>query len=196
MPHDSERPSAQRLAQVLSHYDVGKIESIEDFVRGSRRAPKFLITTDRGCFLLKRRARGKDNPIKVAFAHALQNYLFGKGFPLPRLIGTKRDNNSMLQLGGEIYELFEYVSGESYDGSLEATYHAGRALAMYHKLLRDYQPRWTPPRGSYHDAEAVRNGLNAIPTTIAAHDSVHGKQAELLGTIQHLRELYDQAADQ
>ena len=61
------------LAVVLSHFDIGAIESIKEFPRGSRRAPKLVIRTEKGAFLLKRRARGKDDPYKVAFAHELQN---------------------------------------------------------------------------------------------------------------------------
>src|SRR5436853_3970481 len=97
------RPAGQRdqfapdeLAIVLSHYDIGTIETIGEFARGSRKAPKLLITSEHGKFLLKRRARGKDEPQKVAFTHAIQLALAAKQFPLPHLIGTRRENNSML----------------------------------------------------------------------------------------------------
>src|SRR5690606_1262383 len=92
-----EQFSAEELAIVLSHYDIGVIDSITEFPRGSRKAPKLLIVSEQGKFLLKRRARGKDDPYKVAFCHALQLYLASKQFPLPHLIGTKKENNSMLQ---------------------------------------------------------------------------------------------------
>src|ERR1700756_5224359 len=89
--------SAEELAIVISHYDIGVIDSIVEFPRGSRKAPKLLIVSEQGKFLLKRRARGKDDPFKVAFTHALQLHLANKQFPLPHLIGTRRENNSMLQ---------------------------------------------------------------------------------------------------
>src|SRR5690606_8873090 len=47
------------LVMVLSHYDLGVVTQIEEFRRGSRRAPKLVIRTDRGQFLLKRRAPGR-----------------------------------------------------------------------------------------------------------------------------------------
>jgi len=100
---------AQELAIVLSHYDIGVIEDIKEFPRGSRKAPKLLVMTEQGKFLLKRRARGKDEAFKVAFSHALQLFLAAKQFPLPHLIGTKKENNSMLQWRGGVYELFEYI---------------------------------------------------------------------------------------
>jgi len=80
--------AADELAIVLSHYDLGTIEAIQEFPRGSRRAPKLILRTDKGLYLLKRRAHGKDDPFKVAFCHSLQLYLAAKQFPLPHLIGT------------------------------------------------------------------------------------------------------------
>ena len=38
-----------------------------------------------------------DDPFKVAFCNALHLYLAQKQFPLPHLIGTRKENNSMLQ---------------------------------------------------------------------------------------------------
>ncbi|EQD46648.1 aminoglycoside phosphotransferase, partial [mine drainage metagenome] len=147
---DREKFGTDELAMVLSHFDIGVIEAIKDFPRGSRKAPKLLIQTERGEYLLKRRAKGKDDPFKVAFCHALQLYLAQKQFPLPHLVGTRKENNSMLQTMGNVYELFEYIRGSGYDNSPEATYDSGRILALYHKLLRDYTPEYEPPTGSYH----------------------------------------------
>lgn len=47
-----ERFSPGELAVVLSHYDLGVIESAKEFARGSRRSPKLLLQTARGRFLL------------------------------------------------------------------------------------------------------------------------------------------------
>src|SRR5438874_10481584 len=157
-----EKFAAEELAIILSHYDVGVIDSIVEFPRGSRKAPKLLIVSDQGKFLLKRRARGKDDPFKVAFSHALQLYLASKQFPLPHLIGTKRENNSMLQWRNAVYELFEYIPGQSYPQTLEATFDSGRILGLYHKLLLDFKSEWQPSSGSYHMAPAVETGLRTI----------------------------------
>src|SRR6202451_13693 len=151
--------SAEELAVVLSHFDIGVIDSIVEFPRGSRKAPKLLIVSDQGKFLLKRRARGKDDPFKVAFTHSLQLYLAGKQFPLPHLIGTRKENNSMLQWHNGVYELFEYIPGQSYPQTLEATFDSGRILSPYHKLLLDFKSQWQPSTGSYHMAPSVESGL-------------------------------------
>jgi Ser/Thr protein kinase RdoA (MazF antagonist) len=157
-----EQFSAEELAIVLSHFDIGVIDSITEYPRGSRKAPKLSIVSEQGKFLLKRRARGKDDPYKVAFSHAVQLYLAQKQFPLPHLIGTRKENNSMLQWRNGIYELFEYIPGQSYPQTLEATFEAGRVLSLYHKLLHEFKSDWQPSGGSYHNAPAVEKGLEVV----------------------------------
>src|SRR5881392_3181758 len=163
-----EQYVAEELAIVLSHYDIGAVDSIAEFPRGSRKAPKLLIVSEQGKFLLKRRARGKDDPFKVAFCHAIQLFLASKQFPLPHLIGTRKENNSMLQWRNGVYELFEYIPGQAYPQTLESTFDSGRVLALYHKLLEGFKSEWKPPAGSYHMAPAVEQGLRSITTNPTA----------------------------
>ena len=184
------------LASVLSHYELGIIHSIKEYPRGSRKSPKLLIRTEDDTFLLKRRAPGRDDPYKVAFCHSLQMYLAQRKFPLPHLIGTRADNNSMLRFDGKIYELFEYIKGVSYDGSLKATSDAGKALALFHKLLRDFQSPYTPPNGSYHAARSVDTALQQIPGTLQRIDpqGLVATGDRLAQLVQFLDESYHNAA--
>ncbi|MCX5662880.1 MAG: phosphotransferase [Planctomycetota bacterium] len=192
---DRDRFDAFELAIVMSHFDVGAIEAIQEFPRGSRRAPKLIIRAESGLYLLKRRAKGKDDPFKVAFCHALQLYLASRQFPLPHLIGTRKDNNSMLQWKGAIYELFEFIKGTSYDNSLEATADAGKSLALFHKLLAEYQPEYEPPQGSYHAARSVAASMEAIPATLAKVEPKSVEQAGKVGeVVQFLHSSYNAAA--
>jgi homoserine kinase type II len=147
----------------MSHFDIGAIESCTEFPRGSRKAPKMLIVSEQGKFLLKRRARGKDDPFKVAFCHAIQLHLAAKQYPLPHLIGTRKENNSMLQWRSGVYELFEYIPGQNYPQTLEATFDSGRVLGLFHKLLENFKSDWQPPLGSYHMTPAVETGLRTLP---------------------------------
>jgi homoserine kinase type II len=187
--------AADELAIVLSHFDLGVIEKIREFPRGSRRAPKLLIKAERGAFLLKRRARGKDDPYKVAFCHGIQLHLSAKQFPLPHLMGTRTDNNSMLRLGGYVYELFEYIKGTPYDQSPEATHDAGKALGLLHKLLRDYEVKYDPPTGSYHNAVSVYNAFKQIPATLAKRypNQSAGEAQERAGLVNTLQAYYEDA---
>lgn len=188
---ERDRFAPDELAIVCSHYDIGVIKSIKEYRRGSRRAPKAVLKTTTGRYLLKRRAPGRDDPYKVAFCHGIQLHLAERRFPLPRLIGTSTENNSMLQIDGHwgeggthIYELFEFITGDSYDQSLDATDDAGRALAFFHKLLAHYKPDWEPPRGSFHGSEAVRSHLDMIP----------GRVGEARDMIDELTAAYTDAA--
>ena len=184
--------AADELAIVMSHFDVGPIESITEFPRGSRKAPKLLVTAEAGKFLLKRRARGRDDPFKVAFCHQLQLFLASKQFPLPHLIGTRRDNNSMLQWRHGVYELFEFIPGQGYPQTLESTGDSGRVLALYHKLLEVFQSQYTPPSGSYHNAPSVEAGLKAIASGRAAGGLGGGPEVGPL--LQFLLDSYRHAA--
>src|SRR3954462_13938572 len=188
-----EKFGAEELATVLSHFDVGIIDSIAEFPRGSRKAPKLLIVSDHGKFLLKRRARGKDDPFKVAFCHALQMHLAAKQFPLPHLIGTRKDNNSMLQWRGSVYELFEFIPGQQYPQTLESTFDAGRVLGLFHKLLENFQSEWQPPTGSFHMAAAVETGLQSIVPVLEKCGAPVGK--EIVAMVEFLAQSYRHAAE-
>ncbi len=198
MAKDRETFEAAELARCLSHYDLGIIENIEEFQRGSRRSPKVVIDAERGKFLFKRRARGKDDLAKVAFTHQIQLTLAAQNFPLPHMIGTRDDNNSMLVMDSKIYEMFEFVSGGGYDGSLDATYHAGHVLGLYHKLLQDCKSDYKPPKGSYHNSDAIhtaiRNTVGSLPLdnrpagevvtkTISVLEDAYGKSAEMVDSL-------------
>lgn len=166
--------AADELAIVLSHYDLGILDTIQEYPRGSRKAPKLVVRSENGLYLLKRRAQGKDDAYKVAFCHGIQLHLSARQFPLPHLIGTRGDNNSMLKLGEHIYELFEYIKGTPYDQSLEATQDSGKILGLMHKLLKDYDLKYDPPAGSYYKSMSVYNALKMLPTTLAKRSANHG----------------------
>ncbi len=183
------------LPTVLEHFEIGAIHRIDRQLKGSRRSPKVLITSDRGRFLLKRRAKGRDHPVKVASAHRVQQYLAGLDFPLPRLVPTRDGVETTVMLDGQIYEMFEYVEGGSYDQSIHTTQDAGRVLGLFHRYLKDYRLEWEPSRRGYHDANAVRTNLSSIPASIGKDDSVVGKESVLLSTVSSLYDAYEAAAE-
>jgi Ser/Thr protein kinase RdoA (MazF antagonist) len=154
-----------------------------------------LIVTDRGRFLLKRRASGRDHPMKVLFSHQVQQFLADQGFPLPQLVLTRQGDDTMVTLDDRIYEIFHFIEGNGYRGTLDGAYDAGRVLGQFHRLVAGFRNDWEPSRRGYHDAANVRNNLNSVPAGIGKDDSVVGKESELLTTITNLFECYDSAAD-
>jgi homoserine kinase type II len=194
MPSQRETFQREELVKALSHYDLGIIHKVEEFPRGSRRSPKVLLQADRGEFLFKRRARGKDDLAKVAFTHQIQLMLAAQNFPLPHLLGTREENNSMLVMDDQIYEMFEYIAGEGYTGGLDSTYYAGQSLSLYHKLLKDFEGDYNPPTGSYHDAkaihQAIRNTVGSLPLETRPSTDV------LTATVKRIEDAYVHAAAQ
>lgn len=181
--------SSDELAKALSHYDLGVIHELEPLSAGNRRAPKVIVTSERGKFLLKRRPRGKDDLYRVAFAHAVQLHLREKRFPAASLIATRDEDNTILKVNEHIYELFQFVSGARYDGSKQATIDAGRQMARFHSSLGDFDYEFLRPlRGGFHGSATVRSHLKTIGSNRNARGRGMGETAdELMG-------LYNSAA--
>ena len=156
------RFSSDELAEVLSHYDIGKIRKVMRLVGGSKRAPKIVATTGKGRFLVKRRIQGKDDVYRVAFSHAVQAHLAKKYFPIAPLLTTRDHVSTLLQLRGNIYELFKFVGGSRYKGSAEETIDVGRQLAKFHQYLANFKFEWEPLKASFHDSTTVRGHLKTV----------------------------------
>jgi Ser/Thr protein kinase RdoA (MazF antagonist) len=189
MPRGGAHFSSEELAQVISHYDIGVIHQAKPLSAGNRRAPKMVITSEQGKFLLKRRPKGKDDLYRVAFTHAVQTHLAEKDFPVASLMATSDEKNTVLQLDNHIYEFFRFVTGLRYDGSAEATIDTGRQLANFHRYLADFASDWKPLRGSFHDSTTVRRHLKAIGANKVAQPD-----RKLRKTAETLMELYNSSS--
>lgn len=154
--------SSEELVRVLSHYDIGIVHKVQALSVGNRRAPKVIVTADKGTFLLKRRPKGRDDLEKVGFAHAVQKHLASKAFPVPSLLETMDERVTAFNMDNHVYEVFRFVEGLRYDGSLEATREAGRQLAVFHKDLADFKGRDEPSPLCFHDADLVRRHLKLL----------------------------------
>ena len=187
--------SSEELARVLSHYDIGVIHQIKPLSAGNKRAPKMVIISEQGKFLVKRRPKGKDDLYRVAFAHAVQTHLVEKDFPVTPLVPTCDENNTILQLNSHIYEFFKFAVGSRYDSSSEATIDAGRQLAKLHRYLLDFPSDWKPLRGSFHDSAIVRRQLKVVGanTTSAVTRSLvpHPAQNKTAGPNKKLQQTAD-----
>ncbi|MEM7227856.1 MAG: phosphotransferase [Planctomycetota bacterium] len=191
-----ERLSFDRdeLAMVMSHYDIGVIESIRPLLRGSRQAPKLVIRTPQESYLLKKRAPGRDQPQRVAFTHSLMVHLYEQGYPIPRLVGTRLDNNSMLQLDTSVYEMFTFVDGSRYLRDTKSARHAGIALGHMHRLLEQFTSPFSFPTGGYHDFPEFEKRLDATPAAVQAREP-EVDMAALGARIDRLRSRFIDARD-
>jgi Ser/Thr protein kinase RdoA (MazF antagonist) len=188
MPRGGAHFSTEELVCVLSHYDIGVILRLKPLSGGNRRAPKMVVVSDQGKFLLKRRPRGKDDLERVTFAHNIQKFLADHAFPVTNLLLTRDRNETALQLDHHIYELFKFVTGTRYDGSPEETAEAARRLAEFHRLLADYPYRQTSV-SSFHDSSTVRRHLKTIGSDRSALPS-----RKLRETSETLTRLYNDSS--
>lgn len=187
-----ERFSLAESVRVLSHYDLGVISRVREYRRGSRRAPKLRITTERGEYLLKRRAPGRDDPGRVAFVHGLIEALAAMDYPIARLHPTRRGHTAV-ELDGRWYELFEFIEATGYPATVEAAADAGARLAALHALSSRLPVHQTAPVGSFHNAAAAEVALRQIPAAVAAveHDV---DEEDLARTCKLLSRGYREAA--
>ncbi len=187
MPRGGAHFASEELAEVLNHYDIGAIKHAQTLSAGNRRAPKKIIVSESGKFLLKRRPKGKDDAYHVAFAHAVQLYLEEKGFPVAPLVTSSDRRDTALRLNDHAYELFHFVDGIRYDTSPQAITDAGRQLALFHRHLSDFACSWKPLRGSFHDSGGVRGHLK----TIASERGAGRTDTSLWRTAEELMALYN-----
>ena len=184
------------VVAVMSHFDIGLIHTVEAFNRGSRQSPKLKIKSDHGEYLLKRRASGKHAPEMVAFSHGVQIHLARQQFPLPHLISTRAENNSMVHRDHGVYGLFEFISGGPFDFARESTFQAGRTMGLFHKLAQSYQPQISmPPRLTYHAHPDIPKAFRNVAVLLKKdNDLDDAQQTQCAAELATLRSLYQDAA--
>jgi homoserine kinase type II len=189
---DRARITAGELAIVCSRYDLGDVRSARHFKAGSRASPKALLVTSKGTYLLKRRAAPPADAARadwlnrIALSHQIVLHLATRGVPVPQLVGTRDDQNSMLQTGEHVYEIYRFVRGRAYDRTTESARSAGELLARCHLALRELRPDWPPPRRSYHAHPRLPSVLRDMPGLL--------KEPGLRETATHLADRYERAA--
>ncbi|RMH10500.1 MAG: hypothetical protein D6695_11250 [Planctomycetota bacterium] len=188
---DPERFSPREVSEVCARFELGQITSLREFNRGSPQSPKLIVEAARGRFLLKRRSSRTSDPFRVAFVHGVQLFLNARGFPTPRIIGTRDDNNSMLQRNGLVYELFQFIEGEPYTGRDGEVAEAARTLARLHRLTAEHRPAWVMPQPS------GRVGIDlALATTMieSRHPGARGALHGIVPAVEQARRYLDRIA--
>lgn len=155
------------LAVVLSHYDLGVIERIEPIGRGTASTPKFVVRSERGAYVVKRRRERAEEAARVAYTHAVQLTLTRAGYPCPSLLGTARHRSSVVTHGGRMFELHTLVRGRRRRGTAEEARSAGALLARWRRVLDGATIGARGHRGSFHAAPVVESRLAAIPADAA-----------------------------
>jgi Ser/Thr protein kinase RdoA (MazF antagonist) len=186
----AEEISGQDLAIVLSRFEIGAIEKIVDYRKGSRRAAKVIIATSKGQYLLKRRASDRDNRSQVDFAHAVQKRLADHRFPVAGLVESI-DGSTLVIQEGRIYELFRFIRGKRFDKSNPAAAESGRVLAHFHDILREF-PDEPETTFSFHRGNSFVQRIGEVKDILLKNED----SAELNGideTLSYLQSQYESA---
>ena len=114
------------------------------------------LATNRGALFLKiyKSARNWETPAqpdlqRIAFTHAVQNFLHQEEFPVPRLLPNSKGEtfsvcDSSLETG-KVYALSEFIEGSDYDvGNSDQLRVSGETLGRLHQRLRQFQPQIKP----------------------------------------------------
>ena len=155
---------ADELRRVIAHWDLGEVSSIQELRRGSSKAPKVVIESTSGAFLLKRLAHSRTDPDRIAFQHRLHLSLQAAGFPVPELIGLKLNTGTLLELGGFSYELCRYIEGRRFDGQPHDARSSGSRLAGFHDLTLRHLDE-APPGAGFHRRPDVARAASELHQT-------------------------------
>jgi Ser/Thr protein kinase RdoA (MazF antagonist) len=188
------RIDRDEIIDALARFGVTHVQAITRLRRGGVGAPKFVIDSECGRLLLKRRPARPDSRRRLEIAHELADHLRAGGLSVPPAIRSLGGAPFLIHENGFVYELSQFVEGRTFDESLEQAGLAGLTLARFHRAVEDFQPPHPLPKSTYHNTPRVRTALNQIPSQVSGHESVVGHEAELLGMIQELHERYDDAA--
>ena len=161
----------EELRQVIAHWDLGDVSSIQELHLGSSRAPKVIIESSDGSFLLKRLAPGRTDPDRIVFQHRLHRALQSSGYPVPELVQLQQGSGTLLELDGHKYELCRYVEGRRFDGSENDAKSSGSRLAGFHDLGVHHMTSAPPGRG-YHGRSDVHRAAEDLVKSRPSLDQV------------------------
>ena len=172
-----ERPQGERRArftlpevtEVLARFDLGPIRRATEYPAGSRKAPKLLLETEAGRFLLKRRAIVRHPLPRIRFGQALQRVLERFRFPVAGLVRLREGDETLLVHDGNAYELFRFVEGTRFDRSDDACVQAGETAALLHRYLVGHSAEGLEP-ASFHGSHTVTTALRTAIDSIASVD--------------------------
>ncbi|MBL6996994.1 MAG: phosphotransferase [Phycisphaerales bacterium] len=187
----AEEIGGQDLAIVLSRYDIGSIERLSDYRKGSRRAAKMLVGSSKGKYLLKRRAVGNDVKDFVEFTHAVQKRLAEHRFPVAGLMNTV-DGDTYVEHDNRIYELFSFIHGKRFDKTNPAAAESGRVLAHFHDILNDFPNEPNVKKQIYHQGDNFYRIISEVYDILEKHETPNDLEG-VADTIGFIREQYEMA---
>ncbi len=190
----AEEISGKDLALVLSHYELGAINRIAEYRKGSRRSAKVIVGADKGKYLLKRRAQGINIKTQVLFAHTIQKQLEEHRFPVAGLVSTT-NGDSFVEHDGRIYELFRFIKGRRFDKTNPAAAESGRILAHFHNILREFPFESSVKNSMFHQGDSFLDTISEVDDVLKRFETKEQLEG-IHETVAFLREQYSTATKQ
>jgi Ser/Thr protein kinase RdoA (MazF antagonist) len=135
-----ESLTEQALTAILAEYSLGVFQSCARIELGHVNE-KWLLETEQGQYLVKRRYASLRQPSLIQAQNALVQHLRRAGFPAPTVMRT-RYGNPFLPHEGEIYEVQVYVAGNPFDAADPAHLTSSACmLGMYHNTVQGFDHR-------------------------------------------------------
>lgn len=181
-------------AGALVCWDIGTVEWTEPLTGGSRSSPKLVVHAQRGRFVLKRRAPGRDETERVAFAHAFMGAAARAGVAVPQPLQA-RDGATWASFDGGVYELFPLVEGGRWSRTPVQAIAAGEALGRMHAAGLRLRWQGHVRAASFHGSLNVLEALRRVPASVQRVDA-KADVAALAATCESLATLYRESAAQ
>lgn len=160
--------SKDQLNEVLSYYSIGNLRTIKPLKAGSDLAPKKIILTDEGIYVLKCRSNDKNDLKSIELAHKVNLFLRQNNFPVAAIIEPAKANQTYILRDNHIFELFCFIEGNRYSGVIPELRDSARKLAHFHHLMANYEQDTLKPRNCFHDSLQVRSSL--FQSSTAEHE--------------------------
>ena len=149
------------LRTTCAAFDLGQIISARD--AGGTRNRSFVVRTDRGKWLVRRRYEGYSDPSRVAFDHAAAAFLCAGGVPVVAPLEAS-DHKSYWRADEGLWEAYPFVeSTHLRDGVGEDAIALAEALARWHKVGSSFPLRYDKlGRRGETDPEHLLAGIERV----------------------------------
>jgi Ser/Thr protein kinase RdoA (MazF antagonist) len=127
-----------------------------------------IVETDRGTVFVKRRNPKYAAEPFVRFDHCFMEHMAAWGVVTPLALRADAGER-WVRLHGHVYEVYPFIVGERHDrGSIAQVAEAGRALAVFHRASRSFEPPPGKEWPRYRDPDGIRARLAEHSDDIAA----------------------------
>jgi len=178
--------------EALARWDIGPLQRHEPLAGGSRSSPKWVVTTPRGQFVLKRRAPGRDRADRLAFSHAFMEAAVEAGVPVAAPLRS-REGFTFVSVDDAVFELFPRASGGRWTRTPEEAMQAGEALGRLHAVGLEMAWHGHVRAGSFHASLPVMESLRRVPSVVRGADPM-ADATELAGIVTALGDHYRRAS--